>query len=164
MDFISVTKAGRDKLRKMIADGQPITAQIVLDLIDTIETRPSAKTKVFLVSSGSYSDWSIEGIFSTRELAERFKAQVGYANDVSELVMDEWLLQDGDAVFAVRTHPGDVVDIASVEPATPVGIGGTEVVRFHNGVRHCLVAARNTEHAIKIAADKFRQHIAMRTK
>lgn len=44
--------------------------------------------KVFLVSTGSYSDYNVEGIFSTYEKANDFKNYIRYANDIEEYELD----------------------------------------------------------------------------
>jgi hypothetical protein len=44
--------------------------------------------KVYIVSTGEYSDWSIQGIFSTREKAEEFMRVVpagGYDNEYNDI-------------------------------------------------------------------------------
>jgi len=44
---------------------------------------------VYAVSSGSYSDYSIEAIFSTRERAEHYALILSEANDVEEYELDK---------------------------------------------------------------------------
>lgn len=49
-------------------------------------------TKVYIVSKGSYSDWHIKGIFSSKEKAEVFKSFLGDSteiNDIEEYEVDK---------------------------------------------------------------------------
>jgi len=50
----------------------------------------SKTTTVYMVTSGAYSDYRVDGIFSTREIAEEFtkRFQDNYCNGVREVVID----------------------------------------------------------------------------
>lgn len=73
--------------------------------------------KVYVVTDGSYSDYTIEKIFSNRPAAEEFKKWRRIQNDIEEWeVYDEpFGTQDGEKVMFIRVqgtvYPEAVVDI-----------------------------------------------------
>lgn len=53
-------------------------------------------TTIYVVNSGEYSDYGIDGVFSTREKAEQYmqafkKEGYGGYNDIDEMELDQWL-------------------------------------------------------------------------
>lgn len=52
--------------------------------------------KIYVVTTGSYSDYSINSMFSTRELAEQYTKGIYEANDVEEYELDEFKEQMRD--------------------------------------------------------------------
>lgn len=120
--------------------------------------------KVYLVSTGDYSDWTVRGLFSTLDLAEKCNAMLNDANGVEEWEVDALAdrVQRGVSVWVVWSKDGGVADVSN---AYSFGVGGEEVIGvvewFQRGMR-VYVEAVDKAHAIKIAADKFREFVAMR--
>lgn len=135
--------------------------------------------KVYIVTSGAYSDYSLEGVFSTREKAEEFREQFnlvnpGYecANDVMEWEVDEragetsrmsWSvvmeLSNGEAVVEpYNNNPRPVLAQANLRNETPrlvrrfLGMGASR--RLADTVD--VVSYESLDHAVKVAAE-FRQ-------
>jgi hypothetical protein len=84
-------------------------------------------TKVYAVNAGSYSDYGICGIFSTRENAEKYmqafprKTYSSY-NDIEEYELDEYVseIDRGLLLFWVRMYKdGEVFEVVQRE-----GYGG----------------------------------------
>lgn len=128
--------------------------------------------KVYLVSTGSYSDWSVRGLFSTRAVAEKCTALLEDANDVEEWELDALAdrVTRGVKVWLVWSKEGGVVD---VDPDRTYdngvdSLGGRENIGSvdwfpnHGDKMRIYVEATDEAHATKIAADKFREHVAMR--
>ena len=128
--------------------------------------------KVYLVSTGDYSAWTIHRLFSTREVAEKCKALLEDANDVEEWELDALAdrVSRGVKVWMVWSKEGGVVDV-NPDRTYDNGIdslGGREHIGSvdwfpDNGDKmRVYVEATDEAHATKIAADKFREHVAMR--
>lgn len=123
--------------------------------------------KVYMVSTGSYSDWTVRGLFSTLEIAQKCAAMLGDDSGVEEWEIDALTdrVRRGVSVWIVWSKTGGGVD---VERAHDVGVECTESVGVvdwfpDNGDRmRVYVEATDVAHAIKIAADKFRESVAMR--
>jgi hypothetical protein len=125
--------------------------------------------KVYLVSTGDYSAWQVCGLFSTRETAEKCRAMLGPdANEVDEWTLDEFAdrVQRGVMVWLVWSKRDGGVEIDGnrvhnfgVDVSEPVGVVScfTEPEQMK-----VLVEAADEAHAVKIAADKFREHVALR--
>jgi hypothetical protein len=60
--------------------------------------------KVFVVTSGCYSDYTIERLFSNRSAAEEYKKWHGISNEIEELyVYDEpFTKEDGERAMLIR--------------------------------------------------------------
>jgi hypothetical protein len=118
--------------------------------------------KVFLVSSGEYSDRRTVGIFSTRENAEAEKRLWPSANDIEEWVLDACRNHPEDCqYYAVgMSAAGAAVFIDQMDPADHPDRDGPETLpdwpRF---IFH--VWARDRLHAVKIAGDRRRQRLAL---
>jgi hypothetical protein len=120
---------------------------------------------IYIVSDGSYSDYEIEGIYSTREKAEEAKVLFNADNDIEEREVDAipahpvgllpWTIQvnaDGSVLDSYRRGPGDPHPCWMPTQHWDGGLGRPCVSFF--------VWARDGEHATKIANDKRRQLIA----
>jgi hypothetical protein len=104
--------------------------------------------KVYLVTSGNYSDYGVDAVFSTREMAE---AAVAIANarrraaaeiqdsklwpddlyDIEEKLLDVWPTSEGGAFEVWITDGGAVTYAAwthSYEPDMPARIGNDHLV------------------------------------
>lgn len=121
--------------------------------------------KAYIVTSGQYSDYSINRVFRTKEEAERWIAKRWEPGDYS---IEEWEfdkfnpsglsghcvfidLETGDVTggFDECDHEGPATYHAYFQPPSPYS-WGRQTPLFRLAVR-CL--ARDREHAIKIASE-----------
>ena len=127
-------------------------------------------TTVYAVATGSYSDYRIIAIYSERAKAEQLAA-VEDGGEVEEYELDpawpQWL-KEGEAVWRVseRTDCRDGLLVC------PMGTVDSEYYKerlnkvahsndyYYSGKLYVYVAARDRQHAIKIAAEKFAHHKA----
>lgn len=136
--------------------------------------------KVYLVSSGSYSDYSVAGVFSTKENAAEFMARVGEDghsdwNGVQEVEIDAalpqlraglkpWFVQMERDGTALRIEEKDLsASVASGEIDAHVwerskapayrGLGMSDLLNAN-------VFASSAEHAVKIVNEYRTQMIA----
>lgn len=121
---------------------------------------------VYLVTSGSYSDYGVRGVYSTRANAERAMGDERTRsrrdfNDVEEFELDQGVtrLDAGLTPFSVsmlRTGDDAVADVTA-PVGTPEGDRG-RLSDWHNGAAapafYVFVWARDERHAIKIANEK----------
>lgn len=124
--------------------------------------------KVYIVSTGSYSDWMILGIYSTQEKAEKARADYNAENDIKEYAVDEFpQIPDGLRPYCViMTCVGGVLERPTQAVPAAVGRWRDEWVPYSiskapekQAVLFC-VWARDEEHAVKIANDRRAQLIA----
>ncbi len=116
---------------------------------------------VWVIESGSYSDYSVNGLYSTKELAERARA-VGVYYDVPSI--SEWTIDEPTPEMN-EYHIFEYVipqNNGYVHHAL-VGYGRQNrppmyVERNHHDIDyfHLRVNARDKDHAEKIFADEFR--------
>lgn len=126
--------------------------------------------KVFVVTSGEYSDYGIDAIFSTKELAQTFiksfKADGWHDMDIEEWNLDPnktHLKQNRKPYFLRINKNGDVIDLRVVSSS----------YEFHEDIPDAKISyTRNFEwmnincfadddnHAIKIAGEKRAQILA----
>lgn len=59
-------------------------------------------SKVYVVTSGEYSDYCIESIFNTKEAAEKYCAV--HWNDSDPLEIEEWDLDDGSNIECEKVY------------------------------------------------------------
>ena len=126
-------------------------------------------TTVYLVSSGSYSDYHIHGIYSTRKLAKQRAAIVRDANAIETFELDQ-----GIDLIAQGLLPWGVWFFEQKEPSTyqsemyfDSAIAG-EIVDDRrrpfrgnwNAEFSVFVFARDEAHALKIAQDKRAEYLA----
>ena len=124
--------------------------------------------KVWLVTSGEYSDYSVEGVFSTKENAEAFiKAFPKQYDSYHE--PEEWPLDMGVDKIAkglksfrvfLDFNTGELYPNYSTRTEDAFeGEFSTELTRLHNGgtIFTCNCWAKTSIHAIKIAHDKWAQ-------
>lgn len=119
------------------------------------------KKKIYLVSTGSYSDWSIVGLFTKHEDAEELRKLLDESNDVEVWELDKHLPKNGTP-FYVRSLPNSI-EIAEVSSEATSGYSWREaghVIPTAISGYHITVIARDPSHAAKIAADKFREYKA----
>ncbi len=121
------------------------------------------KPTLYLVSCGSYSDYSVVGVFSTREHAEKFMAASGRRdqratdfNDVEKCELDKDIpaIDSGLLPFSVEMQRDGNQAKANRSRADLVDAGRG---RWFGHLAHafrCEVWARDEQHAIKIANEK----------
>jgi hypothetical protein len=120
--------------------------------------------KIFMVTSGCYSDRRVEELFSTREMADAFSQMTRESNGV-----EEW---DVDALDPVEYRglnkwevemdmDGDVLSVTDLGAETP------EVARYHEykdnvgRIRgRCYCFAKDRQHAVKSSNEQRAMFIA----
>lgn len=126
--------------------------------------------KVFVVTSGEYSDYGIDAIFSTRELAQSFidafKANKWYEMDIEEWDLDPnktHLKQNRKPYFLRINKKGDVSDLSLADSSygfnqdmPEAEISYTPNLEWMN--INCFADDEN--HAVKIAGEKRSQILA----
>ena len=141
----------------------------------------SERKIVFLVSDGSYSEYSVRGVFSTRQNAEEFMAffKSEYGDDwnpIEEMELDAalpqlragfvpWtiiMLRDGTAERVEQSDLTTSSVASAIEP--PVLWERTKASAYKGkGIPDAMQAtvfATSAEHAVKIANEKRTQMIA----
>lgn len=131
--------------------------------------------KIYVVTSGSYSDYHIVAVYDNKELAEKHKDLLRDGNDVEEYVLNEDadLAQRGLKEFNVRMLRDGEVEMAS---QWDIGRGeeecnleddeqyywknGEKIVTASYKVLRVKCFAKDKQHAIKIANEKRIQLIA----
>lgn len=117
---------------------------------------------IYVVNSGSYSDYRVDGLFETKELAEEYmksypKSYDDY-NSIKEYELNPesvkiqeglfkytgWMKKNGDSKYIARDPDSDE---------------GFIISRGKDNFRFC-VYAQNENHAVKIANEKRVQMIA----
>ena len=123
--------------------------------------------KVFVVSTGEYSDWRIRGVFSSREKAESFMATFNDKtknthwnenfNGIDVYEVDEAVnaLEKGYMPYEVTIDKHGNVSQVDVDWSC-----GGDCYSFLTGDWSIYVWAKSIKHAVKIAADRRRQRIA----
>lgn len=140
---------------------------------------------IYLVTSGCYSDYSIEAAFSSRELAEQFIGKLGSRAlsdaSITERIIDPevpepptdrkpfyvWMFADG-TVHEVREQAShDVSDDGHVAliDFKPIGecVFGGFTIGYRNRQEVCIAVqcfARDEKHAVKIVNELRLQIIA----
>lgn len=136
-------------------------------------------SEVYIVSSGDYSNYSVRGVFSSMEKAERWmKTCGGSFNEVEEMELDEGYseIDRGLALFSVRIcKSGDVISVGSggypslVKPIDCwtaretfyEGFKNREVIYEPKDHRATVyVWATDKAHAVKVANEKRIQALA----
>ena len=136
-------------------------------------------SKVYLVTSGSYSDYSVVGVFSSRENAVEFMSRVGEGdynnwNDVDEMDLDATLpqIRAGLTPWFVEMHRDGKTDRIERKElsdygSTSEGAGiwrRSQAPAFRgqglDDLLHANVFASSAEHAVKIANEYRTQMIA----
>lgn len=119
--------------------------------------------KVYVVTSGCYSDYRIERVFSTKELADDFCDR--YDNDYQvveyeldgemppreEKVFSIWMQLDNKEVFSVSTR--------NIKERDYVHIGVTQNIYKIKYIEFCILSD-SKERAIKVASERFGEVIA----
>lgn len=125
----------------------------------------SVHLKIYMVTDGSYSDYHVIGVYSTKELAEKVKEIHDARNDIDELNLDEmpdvppgllgWsleMLESGDVLRVWRS--GVIKEEEKFAYWRPFSY--SEDRRARSGIS---VYARDPEHAVKVASERRREAI-----
>ena len=129
--------------------------------------------KVYVVTSGEYSDFGIDAIFATEELAQIFVDSFAVDDRSRELNITEWTLNPNEKYLKQNRNPyflqinkkGDIRDICACE-SDRVNLFRTEIsdakIHFTKDLEWMNIAcfANNEEHAVKIASEKRSQILA----
>jgi hypothetical protein len=126
--------------------------------------------QVYIVTSGSYSDYGIVSVWSTKEAAEKVAKAMTRKNDDADV--EEWTLHEPDdatemisrRIFLVRiSQAGEVVLTHEYGPYYTLD-AVDETVRKNGNVEWDWIVdvrADNEEHACRIAFDRIAQHKAV---
>jgi hypothetical protein len=128
-------------------------------------------TTLYVVTSGTYSDYHIEGVFSTRELAEKWIDEVRVKrgtsywynahNDIEEYELDKFVEETSAYVYTICDHLG--IDtpkneescqwIEDVSPYTPAhyiaSAYRTEYKGYGKTIEHARRAASELQRAVR---------------
>lgn len=127
---------------------------------------------IYVVTSGSYSDYGIEGVFTERELAQSFID--AFVNPYEGMDIEEWPLDPHRndlmkkrKVFLVSIDKEGNADalpqsrspylLNKEEYGFPPGIS----FRDNKKIMNCVCFANDDKHAIKIANEKRIQFLAL---
>lgn len=124
-------------------------------------------TKLYMATRGSYSDYSVAGIFSSRMHAQMFMdafdGEYVEWNEIVEITLDPHVpeIADGRRPYFVRMSRDGNATEARLEDS-PYGYTGSEMrVGFDISKNlYANVMARDSQHAIKIVNEKRAQLIA----
>lgn len=124
--------------------------------------------KIYIVTSGSYSDYSINAVFSSRKKAE---AAIELLQEDAEI--EEWTVDaipsDGRLPYWVRMHSDGNVESVSREHSFYMMRDAPRITRIagggqYGGMYNCHVYARDEAHAVKIASEKRREWKALKNR
>ena len=128
--------------------------------------------KVYVLSSGEYSDWTIEGIFSSLESLEAGKTKIiehngyttGHFNDPDEYELNEILSLESGPTFgaSIYCESGEMFNIGPLSSLLRHPSEATSAIwdatRYTRGKpRKWAIAVKSpisVEHAVKIATEK----------
>lgn len=118
-------------------------------------------TILYVVTSGEYSDYKIESIFSTKEKAEKFCSLFPEDNfqkhDIEEWTLDEYSNKDKKEFSVSMRIDGHVDHIFQINP----GDIDKESYFFSGDLLHSYCYADDTQHAIKITNERRVKLIAL---
>lgn len=113
--------------------------------------------KIYIVTSGEYSDYRIERVFSTKEKANEFVQQHGTDYGIEEYVVDEEKVKKEEKIWKVEIN----IDNNSVIESIPHNFSRREegTCEYHeymcNDVVDLYVKADSMDKAIKIAKERY---------
>lgn len=113
--------------------------------------------KIYIVTSGCYSDYRIEQVFSTKEKANEFIQQHGTDYGIEEYVVDEEKVKKEEKIWNVEIN----IDDNSVNQSIPRNFLCREegTCEYHEYMSHDVVdlyvKADNMDKAIKIAKERY---------
>lgn len=121
---------------------------------------------IYVVTSGSYSDYGINAVFDDKELAEKFVKLHGSNYDIEEYECNkhkDMLLKNMFPHYVQMQENGDVIQCGCYDfDDFKVKINFKEYYKTPlQKIMVVLCYARDKEHAIKIASEKRMQVIAL---
>ena len=118
---------------------------------------------IYVLTEGSYSDYHIVGVYSTKELAEEAQSLYEYSQ-IEEYDLDNIPEHPpGMIAWFVRISDGKLDDIYTRQVSPFDGkIPREDEYKYHDGTASYFVYcwAIDEDHAEKIALDKYYQHQA----
>jgi hypothetical protein len=122
-------------------------------------------TKIFVVTSGAYSDYGIDTIFSTRELAQEFIDFFKKRDNWDVYKIEEWELDKYNLGYKGKRKPftvsieknGDVEIVREGMPYEEYSSDLNFIVEyygFEDLTANIVVFADDEKHAVKIANEK----------
>ena len=113
--------------------------------------------KIYIVTSGCYSDYTIERVFSTKEKANEFIQQHGTDYRIEEYVVDEEKVKKEEKIWDVEIDIDDNSVIQSIPRNFLCREEGTCEYHeyFWNDVVDLCVKADSMDKAIKIAKERY---------
>ena len=133
--------------------------------MQTIDPTHSIK-KVYLVSTGVYSDYTIRAVCSSKEKAEIVASKLEDANSIIEFELDTAWERDkrGYSTYTI-CWDDDFRNVINISGDNGNPCNEDESIKAVGIKRYCCnVEARDSAHAIKIAQDRFIQYKATITK
>ena len=119
--------------------------------------------KLYVVSTGQYSDWNIAGIFDSKELAEKFISSFYECfNDIQEYTLNpcEKELQESQKLYCVQIEKsGDIKEIT--QNVSTFSLQHPIWFPYDANFLEVNCFADDEQHAIKIANEKRIQVLAL---
>lgn len=124
---------------------------------------------IYLVSVGSYSDYGVHGVFSSKEKAEKYiklmSAHFIYSefNEIEEYTLDLGVSELDKGLLPFTVYMAENGDVSSVSEEYSPHAEAPKLQLMAGGIiaRYvCAVWAKDRDHAIKIATDMRRAELA----
>jgi hypothetical protein len=134
---------------------------------------------IFVVEQGSYSDYGVVGVYTTKENADAIAAKINESDPYDEATVAEWPLDPGidalrsglDKFSVLMLRDGAVEEVRKLDDGWTFDIsGGAHIWRRTQaraykgrGIPDCLSAtvwAKDEKHAVKIANERRAEMIA----
>lgn len=125
--------------------------------------------KIYVVTSGAYSDYGIDAVFDTEELAKKYIASFNKGG-FYEMFIEEWILnpnkeeiKEGRKAYRIRMDKqGNTTEIEWSNSAFGFKekIGDGISFTYNNQFMNCYCFAKDDKHAVKIANERRIQYIA----
>lgn len=114
-------------------------------------------TVLYIVTAGDYSDYHIQGVFSSREKAQNYinACSSGWSTPcIEEYVLNELSVAAGLTFYFGRYNPGtgEVSDVRESSSGDDYGTWQQAV----DGTLFTVVASKSPEHAVKSILDNYR--------
>jgi hypothetical protein len=113
--------------------------------------------KIYAVTSGTYSDYRIDAMFSSKENAQNFIDAFEKRYDefrIEEYELDAVVPTNKKAYFVRMDKLGNVKEIYISDSAYSFSKNANISFTFDNTIMNCYVFAKDENHAIKIANEK----------